>query len=117
MSIPIHRSCNRIPEFLGGDREIVLSAMLIAAIFLFIIPSLERIAFGISLFAFSLFAARLMRKSDPLMKNIYLKQREYQSYYPASTTPFVRESQSLTDMFKNLPRALKIKLSGKQRKK
>lgn len=117
MSIPIHRSCNRIPEFLGGDREIVLSSMLLAAIFLFIIPSLERITFGILQFAFALFAARLMRKSDPLMKNIYIKQLEYQSYYPAYATPFVRESQSLTEMVMNLPRAFKIKLSRKQSRK
>lgn len=118
MSIPIHRSCNRIPEFLGGDREIVLSAMLIAAIFLFIIPSPARITFGISQFAFTLFAARLMRKSDPLLRKLYAKQFHYQAYYPALPTPFVRESQSLSDFIKNKLKTFQIgKVKNKLRNK
>jgi type IV secretion system protein VirB3 len=39
--------------------------------------------FGLILWISSLFLLRLMAKSDPKMRQVYLRYRKYQKYYPA----------------------------------
>jgi len=43
---------------------------------------------GIVLWFLALKGLRLMAKSDSYMRAIYLRQRRYQAYYPARSTPF-----------------------------
>ena len=92
--ITVHRSCNRVSDFLGGDREIVMSAMVIAATLILLVPNAVSVSFGLSLWFFALFATRLMRKSDPLMKETYLRYIRYAPYYSAKTSAFVYEPET-----------------------
>ncbi len=86
--VPIHRSVTRHTHFLGGDREIILMALVIAIAFIFILQTIMATTFGICLWAFTLWSTRIMNKADPHMRDIFLRYVKYQHYYPARSTPF-----------------------------
>lgn len=87
-SIPIRRAGNRHNLFMGGDRELVMFSGLLAAILVFAAQDWIALFVGIGLWFCSLNLLRLMAKSDPQMRLVYLRQRRYQSYYPPRSTPF-----------------------------
>jgi len=87
-AIPIHRAGNRENLFLGGDRELVMLAGLFAAGLIFPAQDLRATAFGIALWFAALFVLRLMAKSDPKLRYVYLRHWRYQHFYPARSTPF-----------------------------
>ncbi|WP_419419458.1 conjugal transfer protein TrbD [Legionella sp. D16C41] len=87
-TIPIHRCGNRPSLFMGGDRELVMFSGLLSAILVFAAQDWLAAVVGILLWFASLKGLRIMAKSDPYMRAIYLRQRRYQSYYPARSTPF-----------------------------
>jgi len=89
---PIHQASNRPNLFMGGDRELVMFSILLAATSIFVAMEVKSILFGIGLWIFALFALRLMAKSDPLLRRIYLRQYRYKDYYPARSTPFYDNS-------------------------
>ncbi|WP_367607888.1 conjugal transfer protein TrbD [Legionella sp. W05-934-2] len=93
-TIPIRRSGNRPSLFMGGDRELVMFSGLLSAILVF--AALNWLAFicGTAMWFLSLKGLRMMAKADPLMRAIYLRQRRYQSYYPARSTPFRENNRS-----------------------
>ena len=67
--IPIRQSGNRPNLFMGGDRELVMFSILIAATSIFAAMEIKR-HFGIALWIFALFALRLMAKFDPMLRHI-----------------------------------------------
>jgi len=85
---PLHRSANRPNLFLGGDRELVMFTGVVAFALVFAAQEWTATIFGISLWLLALYLFRLMAKSDPLMRFVYLRNRVYQAYYPARSTPF-----------------------------
>ncbi|MDD5493546.1 MAG: conjugal transfer protein TrbD [Dehalococcoidia bacterium] len=87
-SIPIRRAGNRDNLFMGGDRELVMFAGLVAFALIFNAQELRATVFGIMLWLAALFACRLMAKSDPKMRDVYLRHRKYKGYYPPRSTPF-----------------------------
>jgi len=87
-SVPIHRVANRDSLFMGGDRELVMLAGLLAAALIFTAQDLRATVFGIALWFGGLFVLRLMAKSDPKMRDVYLRHRKYEKYCPARSTPF-----------------------------
>ncbi|KTD38604.1 conjugal transfer protein TrbD [Legionella nautarum] len=87
-ALPIRRSSNRPNLFLGGDRELVMFSGLLAAILIFASQDWCALIVGVGFWFTGLWVLRLMAKSDPYMRAIYLRQRRYQSYYPARATPF-----------------------------
>ncbi len=87
-TIPIRQSGNRPNLFMGGDRELVMFSILIAATSIFVAMELKATLFGIALWSFALFALRLMAKNDPQLRHVYLRQYRYKKYYPARSTPF-----------------------------
>ena len=87
-TIPIRQSGNRPNLFMGGDRELVMFSILIAATSIFVAMELKATLFGIALWTFALFALRLMAKNDPHLRHVYLRQYRYKKYYPARSTPF-----------------------------
>ncbi|KXU36984.1 conjugal transfer protein TrbD [Ventosimonas gracilis] len=93
-SIPIHRVANRDSLFMGGDRELVMLSGLLAAALIFTAQDLRATVFGIVLWFGSLFAFRLMAKSDPKMRDVYWRHRQYEKYYPPRSTPFRSNSAS-----------------------
>lgn len=87
-TIPIRRSGLRTSFFMGGDRELVMFSGLLSAVLVLTTQDFIAISFGVLLWMFSLKALRLMAKADPLMRQIYLRQRALSAYYPARSTPF-----------------------------
>lgn len=87
-TIPIRRCGNRPSLFMGGDRELVMFSGLLSAILVFAAQDWLAAIAGIVMWFLSLKGLRLMAKSDPYMRAVYLRQRRYQAYYPARSTPF-----------------------------
>lgn len=87
-TIPIRRCGNRPNLFMGGDRELVMFSGLLSAILVLAAQDWIAAIFGTVMWFLSLEALRLMAKSDPAMRAVYLRQRRYQTYYPARSTPF-----------------------------
>lgn len=87
-TISIRRAGNRENLFMGGDRELVMFSGLIAGALIFSAQEVRATVFGLALWFGTLFVLRLMAKSDPKMRSIYLRHRRYKSYYPARSTPF-----------------------------
>jgi type IV secretion system protein VirB3 len=87
-TIPLRRAGNRANLFLGGDRELVMCAGLLAAALIFSAQELRATVFGVALWFAALFVLRLMAKADPQLRQVYLRHRRYQRYYPARSTPF-----------------------------
>jgi type IV secretion system protein VirB3 len=61
---------------------------LLSAILVFAAQDWLAAIFGFALWFLSLKGLRLMAKADPYMRAVYLRQRGYQAYYPARSTPF-----------------------------
>jgi type IV secretion system protein VirB3 len=86
--VPIRRIGNRSNLFMGGDRELVMLAGLIAFSLVFNAQEWRAAIIGTGLWVAALFLLRLMAKSDPLMRPVYLRHRRYKAYYPPRATPF-----------------------------
>ncbi|MDD2767958.1 MAG: conjugal transfer protein TrbD [Methylococcus sp.] len=86
--IPIRRAGTRDNLFLGGDRELVMFSGLLAFALVFSAQELRAAVVGMLLWFGSLYLFRLMAKSDPKLRFVYLRHRRYQPYYPARSTPF-----------------------------
>ena len=87
-TIPIRGAGNRHNLFMGGDRELVMFAGLLAFALIFSAQELRATVIGLLLWFGALFACRLMAKSDPKMRFVYLRSRKYKRYYAARSTPF-----------------------------
>ena len=87
-TIPIRRAGNRSNLFMGGDRELVMFSGLLAFALIFSAQELRASIIGLVLWFGALFACRLMAKSDPRLRPVYLRHRKYKRYYPARSTPF-----------------------------
>ncbi|OCG28972.1 conjugal transfer protein TrbD [Gilliamella sp. HK2] len=92
--IPIRRSGNRENLFLDCDRELIMMSGLCSFALIFSAQDIFATFFGIGLWLFSLFVLRLIAKSDPKMRQIYLRHRKYKKYYPARSTPFRKNRRS-----------------------
>ncbi|MCL7423239.1 MAG: conjugal transfer protein TrbD [Methylobacter sp.] len=99
-TIPIRRAGNRDNLFMGGDRELVMFSGLIAGALIFSAQELRATAFGVCLWFGALFVFRLMAKSDPKLRHVYLRSRRYKQYYPPRSTPFRENTQSQGEQYK-----------------
>lgn len=86
-TIPL-RKVNRDNLWLGGDREAVMFAGLMAFSLIFSAQEIRASVIGVLLWVTALFLLRKAAKSDPQMRKVYLRSRRYKSYYPANSTPF-----------------------------
>lgn len=87
-TIPIRRAGNRHNLFMGGDRELVMFSGLLAFALIFSAQELRATVAGLLLWFGALFAARLMAKSDPQLRFVYMRHRRYKPYYAPRSTPF-----------------------------
>ena len=87
-TIPIRRSGNRPNLFLGGDRELVMVAGLLAFTLVVAAQDWGAAMAGTGLWVLALYLCRLMAKHDPKLRHVYLRHRLYRRYYPARTSPF-----------------------------
>ena len=87
-TIPIRRAGNRHNLFMCGDRELVMFSGLLAFALIFSAQELRATVIGLLLWFGALFACRLMAKSDPMLRFVYLRSRKYKRYYAPRSTPF-----------------------------
>jgi type IV secretory pathway TrbD component len=99
-TIPIRRAGNRHNLFMGGDRELVMFAGLMAAALIFSAQELRATIAGLLLWFAALFLCRLMAKSDPKLRFVYLRHRRYKPYYAARSTPFRQNTRSQGRQYK-----------------
>jgi type IV secretion system protein VirB3 len=85
---------------MGCDRELIMSVGVLSFALVFSAMELKATIFGIGLWVVSLFVFRLMAKSDPKMRFVYLRHRRYKDYYPARSTPFRLNTTSQEAQYK-----------------
>lgn len=93
-TIPIRRAGNRENLFIGGDRELIMFSGLLAGALIFSAQEISATIFGLLLWFGALFVCRLMAKSDPKLRHVYLRHRRYKAYYPARSTPYRKNTTS-----------------------
>ena len=81
--IPIHRALNRPNLFMGGDRELMLFSLMLAAILIFSVMTWWSTVLGLGFWVLSAAALRRMGKSDPYLRHVYTRHTKYVSYYAA----------------------------------
>jgi type IV secretion system protein VirB3 len=99
-TIPIRRAGNRENLLMGGDRELVMFSALLAGALIFSAQELRAAIFGAGLWFGALWALRLMAKSDPKMRKVYLRGRIYKRYYAARSTPFRENDRTQGNQYK-----------------
>ena len=99
-TIPIRRAGNRTNLFMGGDRELVMFAGLLAFALVFSAQELRATVVGIFLWFSCLAILRLMAKADPKMRYVYLRHRKYKTYYPARSRPWRMNTTSQGAQYK-----------------
>lgn len=99
-TIPIRRVGARHNLFMGGDRELVMMAGVLAFALIFEAQELRATVVGLVLWFGALFACRRMAKADPQMRPVYMRHRRYRPYYPARSTPFRTNTTSQGRQYK-----------------
>lgn len=99
-TIPIRRAGNRVNLFMGGDRELVMFSGLLAVALIFSAQELRAAIVGLLLWVVALYVFRLMAKSDPKMRQVYIRHRRYRHYYPPRSTPFRENTSSQGKQYK-----------------
>ena len=85
---------------MGGDRELVMFSGVMAFALIFSAQELRATVVGLLLWFGSLFLCRLMAKSDPKLRPVYMRHRRYQPYYAARSTPFRTNTSSQGKQYK-----------------
>ncbi len=94
-TIPVHLSLMRPILLMGGERELVLLAAIIAAV---LVLSLERLIFtviGVVFWSLSLAALQRAAKADPQFSRVYVRHARYRAYY-AAQSPATAGASSVT---------------------
>lgn len=86
----IHRALSRPNLLLGADRELVLITGLAAVILIFVVLTVYAALFGVAIWVVIVGALRMMAKSDPLMRQVYIRHISYKPIYKATTSPWRR---------------------------
>ena len=84
----IHRALSRPNLLMGADRELVLLTGLAAVILIFVVLTIYSALFGIAVWTVIVGLLRMMAKSDPLMRQVYVRHISYQPCYKATTSPW-----------------------------
>jgi type IV secretion system protein VirB3 len=83
--VVLHQSINRPNLLMGGDRELVLFAALIAGVLAFSLMTWWGILLAVAVWPSAIWALSRMAKADPLMRQIYVRHIRYATYYPAKS--------------------------------
>jgi len=81
--VVVYRALQRPNLLLGGERELVLTALLLAGALVFSALNLPAFVVGSLLYAISLLALRRMARADPLMSHVYRRHLRYAAFYAA----------------------------------
>ncbi len=86
----IHRALSRPNLLMGADRELVLMTGLAAVILIFVVLTAYSIILGIVAWVMVFSILRAMAKSDPLMRQVYVRHMRYRAHYPPTSSPWRR---------------------------
>ena len=86
----IHRALSRPNLLMGADRELVLVTGLASIILIFVVLTLYSALFGIAIWFVIVGALRMMAKSDPLMRHVYVRHLRYRHHYLPTSSPWRR---------------------------
>jgi type IV secretory pathway TrbD component len=87
---PIHRALSRPNLLMGADRELVLITGLLAVILIFVVLTVYSAIFGIAVWIVIVGVLRVMAKSDPLMRQVYIRHISYRTNYKPTASPWRR---------------------------
>ncbi|WP_208245750.1 conjugal transfer protein TrbD (plasmid) [Rhizobium sp. T1470] len=85
----IHRALSRPNLLMGADRELVLTGVA-AVILIFVVLTVYSAFFGAAVWVVIVGALRMMAKSDPHMRQVYIRHISYKPTYKATTSPWRR---------------------------
>jgi type IV secretory pathway TrbD component len=88
--VVIHQSANRPNQILGGDRELVLVAALIAVSLAFSLATWWGIGVSVGFWIAAMAILQRMGKSDPMLRQIYMRHIRYRAFYPAKSGLYSR---------------------------
>ena len=86
--VVIHQSANRPNQILGGDRELVLVAALIAVSLAFSLATWWGIGVSVGFWIAAMAILQRMGKADPMLLQIYMRHIRYRAFYPAKSGIF-----------------------------
>lgn len=86
----IHRALSRPNLLMGADRELVLMTGLAAVILIFVVLKAYSIILGIVAWVMVFSILRAMAKSDPLMRQVYVRHMRYRAHYLPTSSPWRR---------------------------
>jgi type IV secretory pathway TrbD component len=84
----IHQSANRPNQILGGDRELVLIAILTAVSLAFSLATWWGLGVSVAFWIGCVAVLQRMGKADPLLRQIYARHARYRPFYPAKSGLF-----------------------------
>lgn len=84
----IHRALSRPTLLIGADRELVLLAGLAAVILIFVVLTAYSVMIGVAGWTIVLGVLRAMAKSDPLMRQIYIRHISLRPHYRPTSSPW-----------------------------
>ena len=80
-----HPSINRPNLLMGGDRELVLGAAMISALFIFSLMTWWSILIGVAFWPTATSMLARLAKVDPMMRDVATRSLQYKAYYPAKS--------------------------------
>lgn len=83
--VAIHQSANRPNQILGGDRELVLIAILIAVSLAFSLGTWWGFTLAVVFWLAAVAVLQRMGKADPLLRQVYMRHIRYQAFYQAKS--------------------------------
>ena len=86
-----HRVLHRPNLIMGCDRELVLVLLLLCTGTLVTAQNMVATMASIVIVMFGVPLLRKMAKADPKMRQIYIRQLKYQSFYPARSRAFRKD--------------------------
>ena len=83
--VVIHQSANRPNQILGGDRELMLIALLTTVSLAFSLGTWWGLGLSVAFWIGAVAVLQRMGKADPLLRQIYLRHIRYRPFYPAKS--------------------------------
>ncbi len=86
----IHRALSRPSHLMGADRELVLMTGLATVILIFVVLTWYSALLGIAIWITVVAGLRVMAKTDPMMRQVYLRYIRYRPSYRPTSAPWRR---------------------------
>jgi type IV secretion system protein VirB3 len=83
--VTIHQSANRPNQILGADRELVLITLLTAVSLAFSLGAWWGFVLAVCFWIAAVAVLQRMGKTDPQLRQVYLRHIRYQAFYPAKS--------------------------------